>query len=281
MLLVAEGIAAQLRQGVHGLVALLLPAACVICRRPHEPDVNGIVCGLCVSRVAPLGWPQCARCGHPRLSSTIPLPEPPCGHARPALPPCRWCVRLHPALRAVRSVSRMDVGTGPDLVHALKYQGWTAVASAMARRMATLPWPADVQAERAALVPIPLSVERLRERGYNQAEVLARALAPAWRIPVWDDVLIRTRHTESQVLLTPSERAGNVSRAFAVPAGSCERLRGRHVVLVDDVVTTSATVNAAVEALLDGGVRIISCATFGRAPDPGDRAAPDYDFLRN
>jgi ComF family protein len=175
----------------------------------------------------------------------------------------------------------MDVGTGAELVHALKYQGWTAVATAMARRMAALPWPDDVREERVALVPIPLSSERRRERGYNQADVLAGALAPAWGIPVRGDVLTRPRHTKSQVRLTPSERAGNVSGAFAVPADRRALIRGSHVVLIDDVVTTASTLNAAADALLDGGARIISCATFGRAPDPGDRAAPDYDFIRN
>jgi len=66
-----------------------------------------------------------------------------------------------------------------------------------------------------------------------------------------------------------------------VPKDRRAALRGRHVVLVDDVITTAATVNAAVDALLDGGARIISCATFGRAPDPGDRTAHISDFTRN
>jgi ComF family protein len=137
-----------------------------------------------------------------------------------------------------------------------------------------------VREERAALVPIPLSRQRLRERGYNQAAELAQALARHWGVPVWEHVLRRSRHTASQVRLTPSERAGNVSQAFVVPEFRRSLLRGRHVVLVDDVITTSATLNAAAEALLAGGARIISCVTFGRAPDPGDRAAPDYDFIR-
>jgi ComF family protein len=175
----------------------------------------------------------------------------------------------------------MDVGSGGELVHALKYEGWRAVADPMAARMARLSWPRDVLEERAALVPIPLSAARRRERGYNQAALLAAALAPHWRLPVWESALERARHTESQVRLTPSQRAGNVSGAFVVPKVRRAQLRGQHLVLVDDVVTTSATLNAAVDALLEGGARIVSCVTFGRAPDPGDRTAPDYDFIRN
>lgn len=282
------GLVRVVRSAAQGALDLLLPGACVLCRRPHRPDVDGIVCAPCVARLVPLTYPQCARCGHPRLSLHLPLPgDRPLRdgtgdlvRAAP-LPPCRWCDRLDPAIRAVRSVARMDSGTGGDLVHALKYQGWSRAAIPMARRMARLDWPQDVREERVALIPIPLSAARLRERGYNQSAVLASALAPDWRVPVWSDVLVRNRDTTSQVRLTPSERASNVAEAFAVPVRHQVRLRGQHVVLVDDVITTAATVNAAVQALVLGGARTISCVTFGRAPDPGDRAAPDSDFTRN
>lgn len=288
-----------MRTAVQGVRALLLPGACLICARAHEPTSTGdIVCGVCRSRVVALAEPQCVRCGHPGLSVQLPMPAMaeamppsavPVDHAtqslrRDNLPTCRWCPRLHPALRAVRSASRMDRGTGAALVHALKYEGWTAAAVAMARAMSRLDWPEDVREEQPLLVPMPLSTVRRRERGYNQAEVLARALRAAlgrrWALVVSADVLQRTRHTQSQVRLTPSERAGNVSKAFAVPTAQRARLRGAHVLLVDDVITTAATVNAATEALLDGGARIVSCVTFGRAPDPGDRALPDPDPSR-
>ncbi|MBL0890086.1 MAG: ComF family protein, partial [Gemmatimonadaceae bacterium] len=114
---------------------------------------------------------------------------------------------------------------------------------------------------------------QLRARGCNQAQCLAEVLSPLWHCPVWSDVLVRMRDTRSQVRLTPSERAVNVSRAFAVPAGRQAQLRGAHLVLVDDVVTTAATLNAAAEALVAGGARIVSAVTCGRAPDPGDRAS--------
>lgn len=278
------------RSLADGAVDLVLPGACALCRAPHRPQgADGIVCGLCVAKVVPFTLPQCERCGHPRLSLTLPFAGPARATStaakesapEPALPPCRWCPRLAGEVRAVRSVARMDVGSGAQFVHALKYQGWTRVAAPMGRRMARLSWPLDVQEERASLIPVPLGDARRRERGYNQAELLARAVAAEWSVPVWSDTLVRIRETRSQVRLTPSDRAGNVSQAFAVPAHRRTSLRGQHVVLVDDVITTAATVNAAVRGLLDGGARIISCVTFGRAPDPGDRAAPDSDFIRN
>lgn len=267
------------RETIRGMIDLLLPSACAICRALHRADADGIVCQACLARVVRLGWPQCGRCGQPRLSASIPLPV----EATPSgvIPPCRWCSRLAPTIRAVRSVCRMDEGTGAALVHALKYDGWHAIAKPMARRMARLEWPPDVVRERTALVPVPLSLTRQRERGYNQAERLARALSAEWRIPVWTDVLERNRNTRSQVRLTPSERASNVSGAFVASGLVRARLRGAHIVLVDDVITTAATINACAQALADGGARIISCVTFGRAPEPGDRAVSDYDFIRN
>jgi ComF family protein len=156
-------------------------------------------------------------------------------------------------------------------VHALKYQGWHRAAREMGERMARLDWPRDVVEERRALVPVPLSGRRERQRGYNQSVCLANALATRWSVPVWPHVLRRVRHTVTQTQLTPGERLRNVSGAFRVPPSARNLLRGAHVVVVDDVVTTAATLNACAAALCDGGARIVSFITFGRAPALGDR----------
>jgi len=156
------------------------------------------------------------------------------------------------------------------IVGALKYDGWTSAADGMAQRMARLPWPRDVVDERAALVPVPLAAARFRERGYNQSELLARALARRWAIPVWPECIERVKRTESQTRLTPGERRRNVCGAFrAVP--DAVSFRGAHLVLVDDVVTTGATLNECATALHAAGARIVSYVTFGRAPALGDR----------
>lgn len=164
----------------------------------------------------------------------------------------------------------MPGGTAESAVHALKYGGWVRMARGMARRMSGLPFPEDVEQERAALVPVPLSAARLRERGYNQSTELAHWLGKSWGIPVRDDLLERTRATASQTRLTPGERHRNVSGAFRARADR-RSLQGLHLVLVDDVVTTAATLNACAVALHAGGARILSFVTFGRAPAVGDR----------
>jgi ComF family protein len=185
-------------------------------------------------------------------------------------------------VRAIRSA--YAIGTVPRaLVHALKYRGWTAVAGPMAARMAALELPGDVASEADLVVPVPASAARLRERGYNQAELLARGVARfSGRTPA-PDLLRRTRQMGSQTALHPAERRANVARAFAVPPGRAAELRGEHVMVVDDVWTTGATSLACVSALLEAGARVASVVTFARvvpelerqvAPAPGVLPGP-------
>lgn len=165
----------------------------------------------------------------------------------------------------------MHRGTGGEIVHALKYGGWHGIADGMAERMSRLAWPRDVVEERTAVVPVPLAPSRLRERGYNQSERVGAALAARWDVPLWRDALVRARATTTQTRLTPAQRLANVSGAFHVPAATVPALRNAHVVVVDDVITTAATLNACAAALFAAGARIVSYATFGRAPALGDR----------
>lgn len=237
---------------------LALPGVCSLCRDGlgRQP---GPVCRLCWSRVRHLSHPQCARCGHPSAYNAE------------EGDPCRWCPALPPFVRAVRSVAWMSRGSvASAAVHALKYDGWQAIAGGMAAEMARLRWPDDVRNERAWLVPVPLATWRQRERGFNQADAIARALAPYWETPVLP-ALCRTRMPASQTRLTPGERVVNVTRAFTVASAGAPHVQGAHCVLVDDVVTTAATLVACAAALVDGGARIVSCVTFGRAPAIGDR----------
>jgi ComF family protein len=170
----------------------------------------------------------------------------------------------------VRSVCSVHSGSGSSIVGALKYDGWAAAADGMAERMSRLAWPRDVVEERAALVPVPLAGSRRRERGYNQSELLARGIARRWGVPVWAACIERRRATTSQTQLTPAERRRNVSSAFRAVPGAVN-FRGAHLVLVDDVVTTAATLNECATVLYEAGARIVSYVTFGRAPALGDR----------
>lgn len=165
----------------------------------------------------------------------------------------------------------MPVEPASSIVHALKYDGWAAVADEIAERMSRLSWPPDVVDERAALVPIPLAAARKRQRGYNQSALIARGLGLRWHIPVWEDVVVRSRETGSQTRLTPEERLDNVAGSFRAGERQLEGFSGAHLVIVDDVVTTAATLNTCAKVLYESGARIISYVTFGRAHASGDR----------
>lgn len=151
------------------------------------------------------------------------------------------------------------------MVHALKYGGWRALAREMGARMTGIDFPLEVREEVKLVVPTPVSSVRLRQRGYNQAALLAEAVADELGLRCVPDLLVRTRASETQTALHPSERRANVAGAFRARVGSGPSLRLEHVLLVDDVWTTGATALACGAALTDAGARAFSVLTFARA----------------
>jgi len=236
-------------------VQLLLPRHCASCEAALSDHEPGVVCGVCWARLPLLPQPQCLRCGHPR----------------PVRGSCRGCALLPPFVRSARSLCWVPHPVSSGLLAALKYHGWPAVAEEMGARVARLPWPPDVLRERVALLPVPLAPAKLRARGYNQAERLAAAVGRCWDLPVWTEVLRRQRATPSQTALTRGERLANVHRAFSCADAAAAQVTGRHLILVDDVLTTGATLNACAEALFEAGARTLSYLTFGRARTAADR----------
>lgn len=238
------------------LTQLLLPAECLLCHAllPYLQS-DTIVCPGCRHRWRPVVPPWCQRCGQPE----------------PHFGPCRLCHAWVPAFERVRSAVWLDL-PARKAVHALKYGGLPRVAGDLAAVMTRhLPAPP----EGAALVPIPLAPKRLARRGYNQSEVLARALGTAWQVPVLSGLLVRVRETATQTTLTPASRLANVAGAFrtrngevGMRKGSAFRAPTSALVLVDDVFTTGATLAAAAQALAKGGATQIAAVTFGRAVIP-------------
>jgi ComF family protein len=156
-------------------------------------------------------------------------------------------------------------GVAAALVHRLKYGGWDSLGLEMGAQMAEASFSRSVEAELSLVVPVPLSPTRRRERGFNQAALLAREVARRRGLPLLSDVLNRRRHTQRQTHLAPRERLTNVAGSFGVPVEGRVDIEGRHVLLVDDVLTTAATAQDCVRALCSSGARAVSVVTFARA----------------
>jgi len=234
---------------------LLLPAECLLCHALlSQRDANRLVCPVCRQRWRPVRPPWCERCGQPE----------------PHFGPCRLCTDWPAALTGVRSAVWLDQNARPA-VHALKYGGLPRIADDLTAVMAQLRPPSNGP---SVLIPIPLATKRLRQRGYNQSEVLARALARQWRIPVLVTLLVRTRETPTQTALTPETRLANVAGAFGVRNAKCGmrnfafRLSSFELILVDDVFTTGATLAEAASALEQAGATRVMGVTFARAAIP-------------
>lgn len=233
----------------RGLRDLVFAPRCLGCGGACE--AHSLVCGRCRSRLVPPPAPLCARCGFPRLRT-----------GRNPGPTCPECDGWPVAIRAARSACLLR-DPASALVHQLKYRGWHRLARTMAAPMARVRLPPDVRREAHTVVPVPTTALRIRERGYNQAELLARALADQTRRTV-SCALERGAGASSQTTLQPAARLANVAGAFS-SAGGQHKIAGQHVLLVDDVLTTGATVAACAEALVEAGARCVSVLTFARA----------------
>jgi ComF family protein len=223
----------------------LPPGLCALC---HD-WCSHAVCEPCLQRFAPQR-PRCARCARV-------LPA--------ALPICGECLRTASAFDAC--ITGADyVDPWDQLIAGFKFHQKTELAAALCEPMLRAGREAARDATPALLLPVPLSRERLRERGYNQAWELARRLARRVDVPARADVLQRSRDTPHQIGMTRAEREHNLRDAFWIEPRQRHRLQGMHVALVDDVFTTGATAHAAALALTRAGAARVDVWVVARTP---------------
>jgi len=226
-------------------VDAVLPPLCLSCGAiVSEP---GALCGACWEKVGFLAAPHCQACGHPFEFDAG--DQSLCGH----------CLREPPPWRRARAVFRYDEHSKGLILrfkHADRLEGAPAFARWMARA------GAELLAECDLIVPVPLHRFRLLARRYNQAALLANALGKQTGIAVAPDVLTRTRRTESQGHMNREQRRKNVRGAFVVRQPA--RVAGKRVVLVDDVLTTGATLGECARVLKAAGAHSVDVLTLGR-----------------
>ena len=220
------------------LVDFFFPRRCVGCGRSGD-----FLCAGCSQRLPRLLRPFCQKCGKPESSGGL----------------CSTCWGQETAIDGIRSVFRFE-GVVRQAIHELKYRNLKAVSGCLAALMASYLRDNSICGE--VLVPIPLHPRRLRERGYNQSSLLARELGKLTMLPVVDDGLHRLKDSLPQARTTTvEERRRNVANAFACQD---EMLGGRSVILIDDVCTSGATLEACAKAVKSAGAVSVWGLTLAR-----------------
>lgn len=230
-----------LRQLPAFVLNLVYPPRCAACRK-----AGSSFCPDCREKLTYLTPPLCPVCGYPQ----------------PAGPKtCHQCRHNpQPDLDAIRSAAFFDDSPLRKAIHRLKYQNEKSLAAPLATLLAECYHANNLHTE--VIVPVPLHQARYKERGYNQSTLLARALSQILQQPVDDKTLIRHRVTQSQMTLKAQERQVNVKDAFSCRSAN---LANKTVLLIDDVCTTGATLNACAQALKTTGVSQVYGLTLARA----------------
>jgi len=244
--------ASALKKAGAAALDLLYPPVCLACRRAIGE--HGGLCPNCWSAMRFIERPYCERLGTPfetdlasgesgRIISAAALADP-------------------PVFTRARALARFEDGPARTLVHRLKYGDRGELAEPMGRWMARA--GAELLGEADLLVPVPLHRLRLAHRRFNQSAALARTISAISGVPLKSDLLTRVKPTPPQVGLTRRLRAMNVQGAFQVAPERRIELADRRVVLVDDVMTSGATMNAAARILLRAGAKQVDALVFAR-----------------
>ncbi len=219
---------------LKALADLFYPQRCVGCHR----RASDLLCPACFERLPRIEGPVCKRCGKPSVFETF---------------VCEECKGLDFGFESARAPLRYE-GVGEEVVHALKYKGYARVAE---RLMSPL-LMSVLETDFDVVVPVPLHRSRLRKRGFNQAELMARALAGRLNSRL-SDKLQTVRRTRDQIELSAAGRRANVRGAF----GAKGRVSGR-VLLVDDVFTTGATLSECAGTLKGAGAAEVHAVSLCR-----------------
>lgn len=224
-------------KAIKAVVDFLVPIACVHC------GVEGSLwCEQCIENAPKPAGNTCLKCGE-RTAENLKL--------------CGDCISLPPPLDRLVPIYRYR-GPVRSVVHALKYRNVTAIAPAMADTMSAHPFVS--RANLDCVAPVPAHCDRLRERGYNQASLLAREVADKLQVQFIDNALTKTRSTPSQVELTKQQRAMSLRDAFKANY----RFDDAHILLIDDVCTTGNTLMNCAAALKLAGARRVSAIVFAK-----------------
>ena len=233
----------------RALLDLLFPPLCHICKAFIPEAGELFICAGCLEKITFLVTPLCSVCGTPFGTE----------HGSDHV--CGACLRL-PPFHTCRSAT-LFAGAVQELIHRFKYGHRVHLCQPLGLLTARALAPFSIEAAPELIVPVPLHRKRLRQRGFNQSQLIGGLLAQQWGGVLELGNLRRVRWTEPQTSLDAADRRDNVSGAFAVR--NPRRLAGKRVLLVDDVLTTGSTMRACAEALRQAGVAEIFAVTVARS----------------
>lgn len=241
----------MLRSLLHGFQDLVYPPYCTTCRsnRPLTRPYAGL-CPDCIDRLPLNGPPFCLICSR-HLTQAFPGPL------------CRTCRSRRPAFDFAFGACLYTPAVR-TLLHEFKFHQKTYLRHAFARRMVDFIIHHNLDIDRFdAVIPMPLAPARQRERGYNQAQLLAEPLARTFDKPLWRNTLLKTRMTPPQSTLGRKERFTNVWGAFRIKPS--KGLSGSQILIVDDLLTTGATAAAAAHTVKAAGAQTVAVLTLAIA----------------
>ena len=243
-----DGAVLALRAARRAALDLVYPPSCMACRA--AVTAGDALCAPCWGHVRFIERPFCERLGTPfaqDLGAGLLSPE---------------AIANPPVYGRARAAARFDDGPARQMVHRLKYSDRTELARPMGLWMARA--GAELLGDAHLLIGVPLHRSRLWSRKFNQAAALAQAVSALSGVPARPQLLRRVKATASQISMSRAQRADNVQGAFKVREEDRIWLDGRNVVLVDDVMTSGATANAAARALFRGGAARVDVLVFAR-----------------
>jgi len=234
----------------HALIDFFFPPKCLLCGESLGELPDDHPCPLCSSRIKSFSHPRCPCCGL-GFGDT-----PGEDHL------CSRCLTEERHFTTARAIGPYE-GLMAEAIHRFKYQGASRLAKPLGTFLAEYEDPEFPFADFELILSVPLHPRRLRQRGFNQSLLLARRVSRAHSIPLDFTALRRTRHTEPQTQLSGSERQKNIRGAFEVrrPEGIAEK----HILLIDDVFTTGATVQECAKVLLKAEAKRVDVLTLARA----------------
>jgi len=229
---------------------LLFPSSCQICKALLERPGEKVVCGKCLAHLRGTGPPFCLCCGRffaPPGESHL----------------CADCLDERPPFSRHRSAARYE-GIVKDIIHLFKYRGFEGLSRVLAEFIiGSLGEDEDIWAGVEGVVPVPLHPAKERARGFNQAQLLAQRLAKIKRVPLLKRRLVKIRPTEAQTSLDGRSRETNLRGAFTVRRPAA--VKGKTLLLVDDVYTTGSTIRECGAVLREAGAREVRAITIARA----------------